>query len=149
MGIDMEGEDEITIKDWIDYLRWIVDYIDRSLHYQSNLFIPLVTFLILSFLSLIQSIINYNLLYIILSLIGIIIASIIIMVIGYSNNHLNDQSDDIEELLDELLIYDNIEINDVRIRYMEICSKYEPFGEKSQKRLKDLKKQKEKVLTEK
>jgi hypothetical protein len=142
--LNMEGNYQLTIKDWIDHLHWVIENLEHSRNHLEKFRIPILTLLIVSLFSLGTTIFTFQWLYVILSSIGIFFSTIMLHIMNRYNYHFNDISNDFSKMMNYLLTHDKINNDVIRIEYMKICSKYYPIGKLSQKRLEELKRKKAK-----
>lgn len=134
----MGGDNQLTIKDWVEHLHWLIDNIEVAKNHNEKFRIPTITFLIVSLSTLVTSIFIFHWIYVVLSTLSALFSSYMIYYINRENGYLSILSNDMAKILNHLLIHDDIDINTIRIEYIKVCSKHSPIGKITQKRLREL-----------
>ena len=140
----MEGNNQITVKDWMDHLRWHIEYLESQKNHYENFRIPTITLLFIFLSTFATSIINFQWIYGLLSLMVILFSAYMLSFINKKGSQYFKLSDEIASLLNSILLQDNVVIDGIRIEFMEISSRHGSLDESGEMRLEELKGRKEK-----
>ena len=117
---------EENIKDWVDYLRWNLDYIQNYLMHNYNILITIYGFLIGSILLFVASLITTQWIYIVLGVIGIVIAIIFAYTIDNVNKKLSAEEKEFQILLNLIMLDKIRDIQKIKFIFYKIAEKYKP-----------------------